>query len=107
METADLPLNIASWMLAPAPIPVLLIVLAVLRWTAPQAGPIGMFAAAAIAVLARRTRRALVVVSCGRSNGAAAASGRLRKSVCGNDGGVARTRVPATLPCPLPHCFQR
>lgn len=52
METADLPINIASWLLAHVPILVLLILLAVLLWTAPQAGPIGMLAAAAIAVLA-------------------------------------------------------
>ena len=55
MGTADLPINPASWLLALAPIIVLLVLLAVLRWKAPQAGPVGMFAAAAIAVLALRT----------------------------------------------------
>ncbi len=55
MQSADLPINIASWTLALVPILVLLVLLAVLRWKAPQAGPIGMFAAALVAILALRT----------------------------------------------------
>ena len=54
METADLPISFLSWLLALAPILVLLVLLAVLRWKAPQAGPIGMFAAAAVSLLALR-----------------------------------------------------
>jgi len=53
--TADLPINFASWALALAPIVILLVLLAVLRWKAPQAGPIGMLAAAAVAIFALRT----------------------------------------------------
>ena len=55
MQTANLPISIASWTLALVPILVLLVLLAVLRWKAPQAGPVGMFVAAAVAVLALRT----------------------------------------------------
>lgn len=55
MQTGDLPISIVSWALALAPILVLLLLLAVLRWKAPQAGPIGMFAAAAVALIALRT----------------------------------------------------
>lgn len=55
METADLPISIATWALALVPILVLLVLLAVLRWKAPQAGPVGMFVAAAIALFALRT----------------------------------------------------
>src|SRR5690606_27904305 len=50
-----LPINFASWALALAPIVILLVLLAVLRWKAPQAGPIGMLAAAAVAIFALRT----------------------------------------------------
>lgn len=55
MQTGDLPISIVSWALALAPILVLLLLLAVLRWKAPQAGPIGMFAAAAVALITLRT----------------------------------------------------
>lgn len=54
MQTTDLPINIVSWLLALAPIVVLLVLLAVRRWTAPQAGPVGMFAAAAVAYFVLR-----------------------------------------------------
>lgn len=55
MSASSLPIDVGSWTLALVPIVVLLLLLAVLRWKAPQAGPIGMFTAAAIAVLAFRT----------------------------------------------------
>jgi lactate permease len=55
METAGLPISIASWALALVPIIVPLVLLAVLRWKAPQAGPVGMFTAAAVSVLALQT----------------------------------------------------
>jgi lactate permease len=55
MQTTDLPISIVSWVLALVPILVLLLLLAVLRWKAPQAGPIGMFVAAAVALFALRT----------------------------------------------------
>lgn len=55
MQTAELPISLVSWALALVPIVVLLVLLAVLRWKAPQAGPIGLFTAAAVAMLALRT----------------------------------------------------
>lgn len=55
MEATDLSISLGSWLLALAPIVVLLILMAVRRGKAPQAGPIGMFAAAAVAILAFRT----------------------------------------------------
>ncbi len=55
MQSAELPINVVSWLLALLPIVVLLVLLAVLRWKAPQAGPIGMFVAAAVALFALRT----------------------------------------------------
>lgn len=55
MQSADLPISILSWALALVPILVLLVLLAVRRWKAPQAGPVGMFVAAAVALLALRT----------------------------------------------------
>lgn len=63
MQTAELPINPISWGLALVPILVLLILLAVLRWKAPQAGPIGMFTAAAVAVFALRTPLDTLAVS--------------------------------------------
>ncbi|WP_205544020.1 L-lactate permease [Rubrobacter indicoceani] len=52
MEATDLPVNILYWSLAAAPIVILLVLLAGLRWSATEAAPVGMFAAAAIALLA-------------------------------------------------------
>src|SRR5690606_30186167 len=55
MQAAELPISFVSWTLSLVPLVVLLVLLAVLRWKAPQAGPVGMFVAMAIAVLALRT----------------------------------------------------
>lgn len=55
MDDAQLPLDLLHWALALCPILILLVFLAVLRWRAPEAGPLGMFSAAAIAVVAYRT----------------------------------------------------
>jgi lactate permease len=55
MENTNLPIDIGHWLLALLPIVVLLIFLIFLRWKAPEAGPIGMFVAAAIALLAFQT----------------------------------------------------
>jgi lactate permease len=49
MEDTQLPINLTYWLLALAPIVVLLLLLVVFRWKAPEAGPVGMFVAAAIA----------------------------------------------------------
>ncbi len=51
METTTLPVDVGHWLLALLPIVVLLILLVVLRWKTPEAGPVGMFAAAALALL--------------------------------------------------------
>jgi lactate permease len=51
----DLPVDLAHWLLALIPIALLLVLLAALRWQAPQAGPMGLFAGVAIAVLAFQT----------------------------------------------------
>ena len=55
MQSSELPINLASWSLALVPIVVLLVLLAVRNWKAPQAGPVGMFVAALVALFALRT----------------------------------------------------
>jgi lactate permease len=55
MDDTQLPIDVLRWSLALLPIVVLLVLMVQLRWTAPQAGPMGMFAAAAIALLVFRT----------------------------------------------------
>lgn len=55
MDASDVPINVAYWLMALAPIALLLVLLAVLRWKAPQAGPIGLAAGALVAVVAFRT----------------------------------------------------
>jgi lactate permease len=49
MQESQLPIDLTHWLLALLPIIVLLVFLVVLRWKAPEAGPVGMFVAAAIA----------------------------------------------------------
>jgi lactate permease len=49
MDDTQLPIDLLHWSVALVPILVLLVFLVVLRWKAPEAGPVGMFAAAAIA----------------------------------------------------------
>jgi L-lactate permease len=51
MQNSQLPVDLLHWALALLPIVVLLVLLVVMRWKAPQAGPMGMFTAAAVAVL--------------------------------------------------------
>jgi lactate permease len=55
METAQLPLDMVHWGLALLPILILLVFLVGLRWKGPEAGPLGMFVAIVVAVLAFRT----------------------------------------------------
>jgi lactate permease len=52
MQDSELPINLTLWLLALVPIVLLLVLLVGFRWKAPEAGPIGMFAAAIIAFLA-------------------------------------------------------
>jgi len=51
----SLPVDIFHWLLAFLPIIVLMVLLVALSWTSPQAGPMGMFTAAAIALLVFQT----------------------------------------------------
>jgi lactate permease len=55
METAPVPVDLLHWVLAILPIVVLLIFLVPLRWRAPEAGPMAMFTAAIVALLAFQT----------------------------------------------------
>lgn len=63
MAEAELPTTTVMWLLALTPIVVLLILLVFLRWRAPEAGPVGMFVAGAIALLAYRTPWLTLAVS--------------------------------------------
>jgi lactate permease len=55
MEAARVPVDLLHWVLAILPIVALLVFLVPLRWRAPEAGPMAMFTAAIVAVLAFRT----------------------------------------------------
>ena len=66
MGNAQLPIDFFYWSLALAPIVVLLVLLIGLRWSAAEAGPIGMFAAAGIAVFAFRSPLEAVAVAGGK-----------------------------------------
>jgi hypothetical protein len=55
MEAARVPVDVLHWVLAALPIVALLVFLVPLRWRAPEAGPMAMFVAAIVAVLAFRT----------------------------------------------------
>ncbi len=55
MEAAHVPVDLLHWVLAILPIVALLVFLVPLRWRAPEAGPVAMFTAAIVALLAFRT----------------------------------------------------
>lgn len=55
MDTPQLPVDLWRWLLALSPIVVLLVLLVFARWRGTEAGPMGMFAAALVALLAFRT----------------------------------------------------
>jgi lactate permease len=55
MGTTQLPIDVLPWIFALIPIVVLVVLLVVLRWTAPQAAAVGMFTSAVIAYLVFRT----------------------------------------------------
>jgi lactate permease len=59
----DLPVDLIHWFLALLPILVLLVLLVGLRWKAPEAGPIGLFVAAAVALLMYQTPWVAVAVA--------------------------------------------
>ncbi|MCL7456363.1 L-lactate permease [Micromonospora echinofusca] len=66
MNETSLPINVGTWLLAISPIVVLLVLLAVLRWKAPQAGPVGMFLAVLLALVFFRTPWETVAVGAGK-----------------------------------------
>jgi lactate permease len=55
MQGAQVPVDLLHWVLAILPIVALLIFLVPLRWRAPEAGPMAMFTAAIVALVAFRT----------------------------------------------------
>ena len=52
MQTAQVPVDLLHWVLAILPIIALLVFLVPLRWRAPEAGPMAMFTAAIVALIA-------------------------------------------------------
>ena len=62
----ELPVDVLHWVLALSPIVVLLVLLAVLRWSAPQAAAVGMFYAAAVALLFFETPFETLAVAVGK-----------------------------------------
>ncbi|MFN7150119.1 MAG: L-lactate permease [Microthrixaceae bacterium] len=65
-EVSGVPLDLLSWLLALSPIVVLLVLLAVRRWKAPQAGPIGLLVATAVALIVFRTPLENLAVAYGK-----------------------------------------
>src|SRR5215468_8791741 len=55
MATTQVPVDLLHWVLAVLPIVALLVFLVPLRWRAPEAGPMAMFTAGIVALLAFRT----------------------------------------------------
>ncbi|MFE7673992.1 L-lactate permease [Streptomyces albidoflavus] len=51
----SVPVDVGNWLLALTPIVLLLLLMAVFRWKAPEAGPLGMFLAVAVAMIFFRT----------------------------------------------------
>ncbi|MEX2397884.1 MAG: L-lactate permease [Balneolales bacterium] len=66
MQDTQLPIDILHWALAALPILALLVLLIGLRWKAPEAGPIGMFIAAAIAIFIYQTPAETLAVAGGK-----------------------------------------
>lgn len=66
MQDTQLPIDLIHWVLAFTPLLVLLFLLIVVRWKAPEAGPIGMFVAAAIAIFVYQTPADTLAVAGGK-----------------------------------------
>jgi lactate permease len=62
----DLPVTLVSWLLALLPIVTLLVLLAVLRWQAPQAGAVGLVVAAVLALTYYQAPWETVAVAAGQ-----------------------------------------
>jgi lactate permease len=61
-----LPIDLWHWALALVPLVVLLVLLVGLRWTAPEAGPIGMFIAVGVALLAFEAPAEVIAIAGGK-----------------------------------------
>jgi lactate permease len=66
IEASPLPIDLLHWSLALIPIVMLLILLVGRRWSAPEAGPIGVFAAALVAIFAFQTPLDTLAVAGGK-----------------------------------------
>src|SRR5262245_23400000 len=66
MEAAKVPVDILHWVLAILPVVALLVFLVPLRWRAPEAGPMAMFTAAIVALIAFRTPWKTLAVASGK-----------------------------------------
>jgi len=66
MEAAKVPVDLLHWVLAILPIVALLVFLVPLRWRAPEAGPMAMFTAAIVALIAFRTPWKTLAVASGK-----------------------------------------
>jgi lactate permease len=66
MDETSLPIDLVHWLLALSPIALLLILLAGLRWKAPEAGPVGMFLAAVLALVAFQAPWETLAVAAGK-----------------------------------------
>jgi lactate permease len=66
MGAAQVPVDLLHWVLAVLPIIALLVFLVPLRWRAPEAGPMAMFTAAAVALVAFRTPWKTLAVASGK-----------------------------------------
>jgi lactate permease len=66
MEAAQVPVDLWHWLLATLPIIALLVFLVPLKWRAPEAGPMAMFTAAIVALIAFRTPWKTLAVAGGK-----------------------------------------
>lgn len=66
MQDTQLPIDLLHWFLALLPLVILLILLIGVSWKAPEAGPVGMFVAAAIAIFVYQTPAETLAVASGK-----------------------------------------
>lgn len=66
MVDTQLPVDIFNWLMALSPLIVLLVLLVGMGWTAPQAGSLGMFVAAGVALFVFRTPLETLAVASGK-----------------------------------------
>jgi lactate permease len=66
MDNIQVPVDLLHWMLAILPVVVLLVLLVPMRWRAPEAAPIAMFTAAAVALIFFKTPWDTLTVAAGK-----------------------------------------